>query len=334
MAATELDAGDAALAEGIFGTSDTDLIEARLRCWIAAQGLGQPAIEAMEFSIGAGLTLALADGHWLFVKVWPESTSLSALTAQIAVQQVLHERSYPAPAVLAGPSAMGESIAVAMPFLRPGEPVDARKPQVRRAMAEALARLVGEASGMNTIPGLPRLALPTLERLWPKPHNVLFDFGATRQGAEWIDAVAADALLQLQFPAGRIVVGHNDWSAKNMRWADGKIAIVYDWDSVFLGAETLFLGTAAANFTMSWDIAGPLTPDRAQMSAFIRDYEAVRSAPFSEAELRKIEAAVTYTRAYTARCEHAEDAEWTGSSRETLRRDGPFRITLPPQPPA
>jgi hypothetical protein len=47
----------------------------------------------------------------------------------------------------------------------------------------------------------------------------------------------------------------------------------------------------------------------------------------TRAEIAEVEAAATYARAYKARCEHALDAQgmrWQGSSRESLKRNGPF----------
>ena len=35
-----------------------------------------------------------------------------------------------------------------------------------------------------------------------------------------------------------LVVGHHDWSGKHFRFADGRVTVVYDWDSLRLGTNS------------------------------------------------------------------------------------------------
>jgi hypothetical protein len=55
----------------------------------------------------------------------------------------------------------------------------------------------------------------TSDRLWPVPHNVLFDFEATRRGGEWIDEIAQTAKQRRDDDLGRLVIGHHDWVVKS-----------------------------------------------------------------------------------------------------------------------
>ena len=124
-------------------------------------------------------------------------------------------------------------------------------------------------------------------------------------------------------------MGHSDWSAKNMRMGPAEIAVLYDWDSVFLDLEAFVVGSAAAHFPVTWELDVPETPSVGEAAAFVREYQEARGAPFARSELAEVAAAATYARAYKARCEHAldpEGARWRGSSRERLERDGPFRF--------
>ena len=68
----------------------------------------------------------------------------------------------------------------------------------------------------------------------------------------------------------RIVVGHHDWSAKNMRMGAGRIAVLYDWDAVFVDREAFVLGTAAAHFPVTWKLPVPETPSVDEVRAFVR----------------------------------------------------------------
>jgi hypothetical protein len=243
------------------------------------------------------------------------------------VQAFLAARGFPAPPVLHGLAPFGPGHAVAMAFDRRGAPTDARLPGVRRAMAHTLARLVQEAAAFAALPGLPRPPAPLAGTPWPRPHNALFDFPATASGGAWIDAIGADALAVLQRGGTPQVVGHHDWSAKNMRADGDAIVVVYDWDSVFVDREAAIVGSAAAHFPVTWELPVPETPTLKEVAAFVRDYEQARGRPFDDDELVALGAGITYAHAYKARCEHALDPDgvrWAGSSRESLAELGPY----------
>ena len=322
------DPGDRLLARSVFGTDDLGTARGMILDWVAGQGFGRARVTAVEISVGAVATVALAGRSMIVVKVWPGTADARALAAQTEVQAAMAARGYPAPAVLTRLSPLGPGWAVGMAYDRAGVPTDARVPGVRRAMAEGLARFVAEAEACRGVDGLPRRPLPPEGALWPTPHNVLFDFEATARGAGWIDEVAGPALRAMRSAGSRTVVGHRDWSAKNMRTGPGGIAVLYDWDAVSLDREAFVLGSAAAHFPVTWELDVPETPSAGEVAAFVREYEEARGAPFTRPELAEVAAAATYARAYTARCEHALDpggARWRGSSRERLRLDGPFR---------
>ncbi len=324
-----LDAEDELLARSTFETDDPAVVRRLIRTWARQQGFGQVTVTTLEFSVGAAVTIALPDQAKIFVKIWPGNTEVGSLAAQIDVQREMGARGFPAPAVLTNLSPLGPAWAVAMEHNRKGSPTDVRVPGVRWSMAAGLARFVAEAEIFRDRDGLPRRTLPAAGAIWPRPHSALFDFEATNEGAAWIDEIARNALAVMHAATSRIVVGHCDWSAKNMRMDGDSIAVLYDWDSVFLDRETFVLGTAAAHFPVTWELDVPETPSIDEVAAFVREYEQARGAPFTRLELAEIEAAATYARAYKARCEHAIDpqsARWNGSSRESLLANGPLRL--------
>jgi hypothetical protein len=321
------DPEDAQLARTIFGEVDRQAVEAMVLDWAAGQGFGGARLASIEISVGAAATLELADGSKIVVKTWSGDTAAPGLSAQLQVQAAMSKQGFPAPAVLAPLSPLGPGHAAAMSHERGGEPTDARIPAVRRHMAQGLALLLREADACRAIAGLPRRELPPEGVIWPKPHNSLFDFAKTAEGAEWIDDIAESALATMRKAGDRVVVGHNDWSAKNMRMGPQGIAVVYDWDAIFLDRETFILGSAVAHFQVTWELPVPETPTAEAMAAFLRDYEQARGADLTAFELEEVAAAATYARAYNARCEHAIDpvgARWRGSSRENLRSNGPY----------
>ena len=143
------------------------------------------------------------------------------------------------------------------------------------------------------------------DRLWPEPHNVLFDFDGTAGGAEWIDEIAARARPLRDAETGPLVVGHGDWSVKHFRFARSRPTVVYDWDSLNTDFETLFVGNAAGTFTDTEHLEVDLVPSAEEALAFVREYEAARGAPFTDDERRAVHGAAVYIRAYAARCGHA-----------------------------
>jgi hypothetical protein len=174
---------------------------------------------------------------------------------------------------------------------------DARIARVRRHMAWGLARFIAEVEDYRDMPNLPRRELPIGQSIWPTPHNVLLDFGATRRGAEWIDNIASEALITMRNASSRTVVGHHDWSAKNMRMGPDGIAVLYDWDAVFIDREAFVLGSAAAHFPVTWELPVPETRTVEDVHAFVLDYEQARGSNITASELAETAAGATYARA-------------------------------------
>jgi hypothetical protein len=99
------------------------------------------------------------------------------------------------------------------------------------------------------------------------PHNALFDFEASVEGAERIDEIARAAQTARDEGAGREVVGHTDWAVRHVR---------FDVDSLW--------------------------PSPEESLAFLADYEDARGAPFTANERRSAHGAAVYLGAYAARC--------------------------------
>ena len=212
-------------------------------------------------------------------------------------------RGYPKLAVLTKLSPLGPCWVVTMAYKADGVPTDVRTVGVRRNMAWGLARFIAVAADCRDMPNLPRRQLPVGQSIWPTPHNILLDFDTTRRGAEWIDEIARAALVSMRNAKSRIVVGHHDWSAKNMRMGADGIAVLYDRDAVFVDREAFVLGTAAAHFPVTWKLPVPETPSVDEVRAFVRDYEQARRSNLTASELAETAAGATYARAYKARCE-------------------------------
>ena len=305
---------DRQLALSILGTAEPRAIADALRAFCRAHLGGELATVTMcSFSVGAGFGLALTDGRQAFLKAWADTTSRAELLAVHTVEQALAEQGFPAPAVLVAPTEFMSGHASVLEWLDRGSRVDAGAPEVRRAMASALAWLIDLAKPFSGLPDLPQQSYPD-DVTWGPTHNILYDFTATAVGAEWIDVIAAANGALVRGSNGPCIIGHRDWSVKNVRIdgaVDGSddalpaVTAVYDWDSLVLAREPEIVGMAAATFRTTWDSPAMrrfATAD--EMVAFVSDYEIARGHPFTANEWQVAGASATYTLAYTARCEH------------------------------
>ncbi|QHT62402.1 hypothetical protein GXP70_22065 [Paenibacillus lycopersici] len=317
------------LCRSILGTADVGRIaEETNRFCIRHFGSAAATALYVGFSVGASFGLELENGLRLFMKVHQPTSadtltaiSKSYLCAMSSVQKSLAEQGFPCPGVLLGPTEFGTGIATVDAFAAPGELKDAHSPEIRRAIARALARLITATEPHKGAEGLTHGRFCKSESLYPVPHNALFDFAKTSNGAAWIDAIAGQAKRTVNRIGGNTVLGHVDWSLKHFRFRDGEVAMVYDWDSLKLEDELNVLGIAAATYTTTWDIPVKITPSQEEAHAFALEYEQARGTRFSRDEWTKIAAAATYCMAYVARCEHALDAEgerYEGSFRQAL----------------
>jgi hypothetical protein len=285
------------VVHSIFGTTDAGAI------WTEVLTMCPEAVEcfAFETSVGALFGLLVRGGERVALKVHRTATA-ELLGAIQQVQQHLWRYGFPCPRPLGvrGHGTLEE-------WRDDGERRNAHEPETRRALAQLLVRLVTLTRGVRPAADLPPFFPRPGGPLWPEPHNVLLDFEATAGGAEWIDEIAEAAQERRDAGGGAVVVGHHDWVAKHVRFAGFKPTVVYDWDSMSVGLEPVFVGEAASHFT--WD-AEPL-PSVDEAFMFIADYERARPSPFTREEQSTAWAAAVYGRAYTTRCVHALGGDTT-----------------------
>lgn len=281
-----------------------------------------------EGGVGCVFGLELADGSRAVMKVHRPGVSPARLRSVIAVQAHLANAGFPCPAPLGGPVAVGGSLATFEELIERGPYRDGHETTVRRAMAEALWMLVDTARRFATDDGLGRdllRALPPGE-LWPTPHDARFDFDRTAAGAEWIDSIARGARERLDAAAGEVVVGHSDWSVKHFAFRGDRVAAVYDWDSLAVDLEPVFVGEAVHSFPATWYIETAVAPTPEEAARFVAEYEGARGQPFTEAEMETVRAAADYAMAYSARCAHSDDPDGVritpGTTRDLLARHG------------
>ncbi|MFL5693953.1 MAG: phosphotransferase [Ktedonobacteraceae bacterium] len=318
------------LLQAIFGTTEPLTIAGIIDTFCASElgsSIAQPLF--FECSQGAVFGLLLHNHQRIVIKAHHPRRSTDFLNAVVRVQHHLTDHGYPCPRPLLDVRPLSNGLANVEELIDEGIYTDAHDPAIRRSMAEMLAWLINLTRNPESIPGLHLSALdrrlpPAL--LWPIPHNAIFNFKATTAGAEWIDDLAQQAKEVMSQSPGEYVLGHTDWSVKHLRYLNGHVCVIYDWDSLALDIEPVFVGDAARGFTMTWFLDVPILPTRAEAQAFINEYECARGKSFSADEYKTIAAAATYGLAYGARCEHSLQplaGEYPpGSCRDLLKRYG------------
>jgi hypothetical protein len=288
---------EAPIERSIFGTADVDQI------WAQVLALCPEAADcfSVEVSVGAVFGLRLRDGARIALKVHVGRVQPEYLRAAQRVQRHLYDRGFPCPEPLGV-----QERATFERWRDEGNYEDAHEPEVRRTIAEQLAALFRATAEVEPTAALEPFFPRTSDRLWPVPHNVLFDFEATARGAEWIDEIAATAKQRSDAHAGQLVIGHHDWVIKHFRFDQSlRPTVIYDWDSLSTDRETTFVGEAASTFTYTERLPVSLWPTPEEASAFMEDYAAARGSPFTSNERRAVHSAAVYSRAYSTRCVHA-----------------------------
>lgn len=336
IAAAIAEWNDPWLERAVFGSADPGAILHAVEDFCAAT-LGEAVAAVLFYAASQGCVfgLRLAGGRGIVLKAYPPSRARSFLAAVHRVQSYLAERAYPCPRPLTAPLPLACGHGMVMDLLEDGDYVDAHDPAVQRAMAEALARLVDLTRDLADLPGLDPSGWTLLApgTLYPKPHSPIFDLAATAAGAEWIDRLARRAGGAFRtHRAGTTVIGHTDWAVKDIRYRDGAIRAIYDWDSLRRELETVIVGEAARGFTNTWHFPTRVAPNLAEMRTFVEAYEQARGVPFRPAERATIGAVAAYGIAYTARLEHSRDPAATsfppGSYRELLAAHGESLLHL------
>jgi hypothetical protein len=300
--------GEPLLERDVFGTTDPERIAALVDRFCGRRlGARVAGYEFFATSAGSVHGVRLRDRRRVVVKAYRREIDLVHLAAVQRVQARLADGGFPAPRPVLAPVRLVHGIAIVETLLDRGDCVDAHDPAGRTGVAAGLARLVERTRPLVGLPGLVSWR-ESYDRLWRRPHDRRFDFPGTARGAEWIDRLAIEARRSLdEHVADNPVIGHGDWRVEHLRFADGALSAVYDWDSLAVGPEPVFAGAAAHAFTADWSIEGhQCIPTIAESLAFLADYEAARGAPFTEGEHRAALTGLVAAMAYSARCEHSD----------------------------
>jgi hypothetical protein len=268
-------------------------------------------------SVGLVAGFELVDGRRIAAKVHPPMFSRRYLTAAVAVQNALDNAGLPVVVSLDQPFAFGDRFVTLHRWLAaPSPSMTETEPM---ASAEMLRRFITVASeampdGLHPHP----LRRAAGER-YGRPHSSLFNFATTNDGADWIDAYADVAAAALDAAEATPVVGHSDWAARNVVVTDGVVRAIFDLDSVCVGLEEWFVGSAALTWATTGDTNSPGLRSIDGIDDFVRAYG------HADLDATLTAAATLETLAYLARCEHSlARTRWRREwARQHLREIGP-----------
>lgn len=321
--------GGGAVDRAVFGAADPGEIAAAFEGFCERE-LGARAEGARFYRVSAACVagLDLADGRAVVLKAQRGGRREEYLVACADFRALLAAEGFPCPRPIGAPRRVGPAWITAEERLDAGAPADAHAPSIRRAIAGAVARIeeasrrlaAPERLGRAWFAGLPE------GRVFPQPHSAAFDFEATREGAAWIEALAAEARARRGAAEGERAVGHFDFRIEHLRFEGDRLVATYDWDSLHHEIVPVWIGALAPHFTADWqreDVARAPSVD--EMRAFVADVEASRARAFTPPERAALSASCVYAMAYTARCNHASDPReegWNGDLRPLLRATG------------
>ena len=293
----------------IFGDLSVEAITELLDRYLARE-LSSPLAETLFRAgrIDAVWAVRTGDERKIIVKAHRQPVDLMARRTTTAAQRLLADAGFPCPQPVSGPDEFEGLVLSAETLMTAGRPGSGRHPSVRRSIAAGLAEHVEILRGHPELtpqvgPGPAWCQYQSGP--WPTPHDPIFDFRTTPDGYSWLDSfarTAADRLIRSAHD-DPIVIGHADWYGGNLRFDGDRLVAAFDWDLV-ADTEPVIAGFSAAAYTDNGgDESDLASPD--DVVAFLTDYEAATSRPFSKSDQRTAAAAASWALAYNARCERS-----------------------------
>lgn len=239
----------------------------------------------------------------VILKVFPQQLSSAFLQQTNYIQERLYQEGFPAPKVLSPIFSFGNTFAGLYEFI-PGAKEDPHSEAVRTELAKNLAIFSELIDYYQFLPLSNNFQRTFGNKLWPLPHNILFNLKKTTRGAGWIAQKAIAARKVLKAYPQPLKLAHTDWGIKNAIFVNQKLVSVIDWDSLGAMSEPEMVGRAAAQFTADWGVDFKVTPTPEEGRAFIQAYENYRQRRFTQEEYLVASASADALISLIARLEH------------------------------
>ncbi|OXM60268.1 phosphotransferase [Amycolatopsis vastitatis] len=252
-----------------------------LASWCADHLGAEPAAVLFERrSLSDVVGLRLADGREVVVKAREDEGRAAAC---VTAQARLAERGFPCPRPLTPVIAVGALAVHAEEFRPGGAPLPGGTPDVAVRCAAVFTRLMAELTGVTVPPPLPNPRWARWDHadpgLWPS-IGFLDERDQSVVPADVVEAAtrARKRLLAAELPC---VLGHADFEAQNLRWRDGDIRSVDDWDSLAWQPEAALAGAACGMFA---SVTPPTLAPIESSAAFLAAYQDLRGRRFTDEE--------------------------------------------------
>ncbi|RJQ75782.1 hypothetical protein D5S17_20500 [Pseudonocardiaceae bacterium YIM PH 21723] len=268
--------------------------------WCVGQ-FGEPPVGVLfdVRSMSAVFGLRLTSGRDVVVKAREHDGRAASC---VAAQARLAEQGFPCARPLT-PVLRAGTLAVHAEEYRPGgELLRGDSPEVARRYAAVFARLMTELEHVSVAPPVPNPRWIRWDHadsgVWPAIE------GLDERDQSAVPGYIVDAATRLRerLPATDLprVLGHADFEAQNLRWQDGEVWAVHDWDSLAWQPEAALVGAASGVFPKT----GPATlPPIESSAAFLVAYQDFRGRRFSAEEQEIAWAASLWPAAHDVRWE-------------------------------
>ncbi|MDT0344382.1 phosphotransferase [Streptomyces litchfieldiae] len=250
-------------------------------------------------SISSVFGLRLAGGRDVVVKAREDDGRAASC---VAAQARLAERGFPCARPLTPAVGVGALAVHAEEFRPGGELLPGDTPDVAVRYAAVFARLMAELADVTVVPPLPNPRWVRWDHsdsgLWPA-IGFLDERDQSAVPAYVVDTAgrARERLLAADLPC---VLGHADFEAQNLRWHDGHVWAVHDWDSLAWQPEAALVGAASSVFPKT----GPaVLPPIESSEAFFGAYQDLRGRRFTVKEREIAWAASLWPAAHDVRWE-------------------------------
>jgi hypothetical protein len=258
----------------------------------------------LEPCIGAVFGFLLTSGQKIILKIYNRKNTCAYLDEMNRIQQIFVNENYPAPKPLSPIFTFYNTHAGLYGFIE-GKKENSHNPAIRAELAKYLAKFTEIVKKHQFKPIKTFMQESMQGKLWPVPHNVMFDLNKTSRGAGWIANHAKQArkiINTYNFPHQ---LAHCDWDVKNTIFKDNKLVGVFDWDSLGSMSEPEMVGRAASQFTADWESGNKVTPTPDEGRAFVAEYESHRGNSFTPDEYKVVSASADYLIALISRFEHS-----------------------------
>ncbi|WP_410573530.1 phosphotransferase [Amycolatopsis sp. cmx-4-61] len=243
--------------------------------------------------------LRLADGREVVVKA---RANPGRAAACIAAQARLATNGFPCPRPLTSMTTVATLAVHAEEFRPGGGPLPGDTPLVAVRYAEVFARLMTELAAVDVPPPLPNPRWVRWDHADPGLWPSIGFLDARDQSV--VPAVVIETahrarkrLLAADLPCA---LGHADFEAQNLRWRDGTIRSVDDWDSLAWQPEAALVGAASGAFA---NASPPALAPIESSAAFLIAYQELRGRWFTPEEREIAWAASLWPALHNARWE-------------------------------